>query len=92
MDLLSIPAMLGTASVLEFGATKYEDRNWEQGIAMSKIYGSTLRHLMKWFAGMDKDEESGLYHLHHAGCDVMFLQHFNADPDKYARFDDRPTS
>jgi hypothetical protein len=29
-DLLSIPALLGTADVLTMGTQKYGDRNWEK--------------------------------------------------------------
>jgi hypothetical protein len=74
MDLLPREALIGTAEVLGFGAQKYADHNWRKGFAWSRIYGAALRHLTAWFAGEDLDPESGLSHLDHAACCVMFLQ------------------
>lgn len=74
MDLLPQPALEGTAEVLAFGASKYADHNWRKGFAWSRIYGAALRHLTAWAEGEDLDPESGLSHLDHAACCVMFLQ------------------
>jgi len=87
-DLLSVPAMLGTASVLTFGAKKYSARNWENGIDYSRVYGALLRHMMAFWEGEDFDPETGLRHLHHAGCCIMFLQQY-AELGM-TKFDDRP--
>lgn len=87
MDLLSITALQGTADILTFGADKYGDRNWENGIAYSRVYGALLRHLTSWWAGEDLDPESGKPHLDHVGCCVMFLQEFI---HKRPEYDDRP--
>ena len=76
MELLSVPAMMGTARVLTFGAKKYADRNWENGIEYSRVYGALLRHMTAWWDGEDLDPETGLSHLHHASCCIMFLQQF----------------
>jgi len=87
-ELLPIEAMLGTAEVLTFGAEKYAPRNWEKGIAYSRVYGALLRHMMAWWAGEDKDPETGLSHLHHAGCCISFLQtYITREMNEY---DDRP--
>lgn len=74
MDLLPVEALLGTAQILTFGADKYKDRGWEVGIEYSRIYGALLRHITAWWQGEELDPESGLSHLHHAGCCIMFLQ------------------
>lgn len=76
VDLLSVPAMEGTAAVLTHGANKYGERNWEKGLAYSRCYAAVLRHLFAWWKGEDLDRESGMHHLHHAACELMFLQHF----------------
>jgi len=80
--------MLGTAEVLMLGANKYGDRNWELGIDYSRVYGAILRHLFAWFSGEDCDKETSKNHLHHASCELMFLQHFISN-DKYKKFDNR---
>lgn len=74
MELLPVEALMGTAEVLTFGAKKYEDRNWEKGIEYSRVYGALLRHMTAWWNGENVDLETGLSHLHHAGCCIAFLQ------------------
>ena len=88
LHLLSAPALFDTAAVLRFGAKKYKDRNWEEGIAYSRVFAALQRHLWKWWSGYNTDDESGLPHLSHAACCLMFLQHYRA-LDR-TDFDDRP--
>lgn len=88
MELLPVEALVGTAKVLTFGAKKYDDRNWEKGIKYSRVYGALMRHMTAWWNGEDTDEETGLSHLHHAGCCMMFLQTFVEREQE--GLDDRP--
>ena len=88
LDLLPIEALNGTAQVLGFGAKKYGDYNWSQGINYSRVYGALLRHITAWWAGEDNDPESGINHLHHVGCCIAFLQTYTERGMK--DFDDRP--
>jgi hypothetical protein len=76
MDLIPPEAMEGLASILTYGANKYEDRNWEKGINYSRVYGALLRHLTKWAKGEKIDDESGLSALDHAFCNLAFLVTF----------------
>lgn len=86
-DLLPVYPLLQVAMVLTFGAIKYGDRNWEQGIAFGRMYGAALRHLFAWWNGEDLDPESGLHHLAHAACTIlMALQYTLANRE----YDDRP--
>jgi len=87
MELLPPEAIEGTAKVLTFGAKKYEDRNWEKGIKYSRVFGALMRHMWAWWRGENLDPETGLSHLHHAGCCIMFLQTYNER--KMDEFDDR---
>lgn len=87
MHLMSVPAMHDVARVLEFGQKKYEPRNWEKGMAWSRVYAALLRHLTAWWNGEDIDPESGLPHLAHVATCAMFLQQY----EKYnPEYDDRP--
>jgi hypothetical protein len=73
MELLSREAMVQIAQVLTFGAQKYDAHNWRGGIAWSRVLGAALRHLTAFIDGEDTDPESGISHLAHAGCCIMFL-------------------
>lgn len=73
LDLLPFDALIEEARVMTLGAQKYEARNWEKGMAWSRLFGAALRHMFDWFLGQDKDPESGLHPLAHAACDIHFL-------------------
>jgi hypothetical protein len=72
--------------VLTFGSKKYGDHNWRKGFKWSRLLGAALRHLMAFLGGEDKDPESGLSHLAHAGCCVVFLLEHEV---KHKALDDR---
>lgn len=88
-DLFSVDAYMGTCSVLTFGAHKYAAWNWSKGIQYMRVYGALLRHLMAWVRCEERDPETGLSHLDHAACCLMFLQHYSKHQVMYERFDDR---
>lgn len=73
MDLLDPHFLEGVASVLTFGANKYEANNWRKGIATSRLIAASYRHLGAIQKGELIDSESGLGHVYHLGCCVMFL-------------------
>lgn len=73
VELLPYNALLEIAKVMTIGAKKYGDNNWRKGMLWSRLYGACLRHLIAWYEGQDKDEETGLLHLAHAGCCILFL-------------------
>ena len=88
MALLDRYAMEQIALVLAFGAQKYAAHNWRKGIAYSRLLDAALRHLFAFADGEDNDPESGLSHIAHAGCCIVFLLGMiNARPDQ----DDRHT-
>ena len=73
--------------VLAFGAGKYGDRNWENGMAWSRCFSAMIRHATAWWNGDGKDPETGYSHLWHAGCCIMFLIAFEM---RGIGTDDRP--
>lgn len=73
MELLPAVAIEEIAKVLTFGAVKYDSWNWAKGFKWSRLLGAALRHLFAFMRGEDKDPESGLSHLAHAGCCIVFL-------------------
>ncbi len=76
LHLLSTEALNQTAAVLKFGADKYAAHNWRKGFQWSRPMSAALRHITAFNAGEDCDPESGLSHLAHAMCCIMFLLEF----------------
>jgi hypothetical protein len=76
LNLLSTEALNQTAAVLQFGAQKYAEHNWRAGFAWSRPLAAAMRHLTAFNDGEDRDPESGLSHLAHAACCIMFLLEF----------------
>ena len=76
LHLLSTEALNQTAAVLKFGAEKYAEHNWRKGFAWSRPLAAAMRHITAFNNGEDRDPESGLSHLAHAACCIMFLLEF----------------
>ena len=73
VDLVPPEAIAELAKVLAFGAAKYGDYNWLQGMKWSRVYAAAVRHLLAWYGGEVEDPESKLSHLSHALCNIVFL-------------------
>jgi hypothetical protein len=76
--LLAPEFLDGTAQVLEFGARKYGARNWEAGMDWSRPFAALMRHMWAWWRGERADPETGMSHLWHAACCLMFLIAYEA--------------
>lgn len=87
VELLPVDALEDIGEILTFGAAKYGDRNWEKGMAWSRVFGALLRHLFAWWRGEKSDPETGKSHLAHAGCCILFLLAFER---RKTGTDDRP--
>lgn len=91
VGLLPTMPLLDIAAVLRHGATKYGRHNWRAGMAWSRVFDATLRHLLAWNEGEDCDLESGLNHLAHAACDLLFLlEYTHSCPDLDDRHQQTP--
>jgi hypothetical protein len=42
-------------------------------MAWSRCFGALMRHMTAWWEERDVDEETGMSHLWHAGCCILFL-------------------
>jgi len=82
-------AAFEVAKVLAFGAGKYAPRNWEKGIRYSRVYASALRHGHAFLSGEDYDPETGLLHMAHFACNIMFLATYSSRGMDGGSFDDR---
>lgn len=88
-DLLPTDSVRLIVKVLNFGAVKYSDRNWEKGMKYGRLYGALQRHLTAWWEGEDSDPETGISHLAHVGCCVLFLLAYEIR-GLGSKWDDRP--
>jgi hypothetical protein len=60
--------------VLEFGAKKYARENWRfVKFGETRYMAAAFRHLIAYQNNEDVDPETGLSHLAHAGCCLLFL-------------------
>jgi len=85
LPLHLIPAefLFACATVLRFGAQKYEEGNWAKGMKWSRCFSACMRHLWSWWSGAggstknfilgELDEETKYSHLWHAACCILFL-------------------
>lgn len=72
--LLPPKALQETVHVLTLGAHKYEPDNWKYvPDAQNRYFDALMRHLWAWKSGEQNDPETGLNHLSHAACNIMFI-------------------
>lgn len=76
MSLLSSIALVEVSKVMTFGKKKYSAHNWRGGFAWSRPLAAAMRHLVAFIGGEDVDPETGLSHLAHAICCLMFVLEF----------------
>jgi hypothetical protein len=76
-DLVCPDFVEGLAKVLTHGAKKYAENNWVKcPEPFQRYYSALQRHLTAFAKGESADEETGLSHLYHAACCLMFLAFF----------------
>lgn len=95
-SLLPYDSIEEIIKVLEFGAKKYNEPgqgpdtwNWAKGAGLGKwrTLAAIFRHLTSYAKGETYDPESGLNHLAHVGCGVLFLLHYHGNPKQYGKLD-----
>ena len=88
-ELLPFELLAETNKVLQHGAAKYGILNWQkkEGFLYSRCFNALLRHMFAFWRGEDNDPETGLSHLSHAMCNLIFLM-YHFKNNKAA--DDRP--
>lgn len=74
LSLVPVRCLTQIVQVLEFGAKKYKEDNWQTvPDARRRYYDAAIRHLTAWWDGEKLDSESNMPHLAHAACCVIFL-------------------
>lgn len=88
-------ALKAVAAVLTYGAQKYEAHSWKR-VDMQRYEDAYARHILDRKGGQEFDVESGLLHLAHEACNVLFLLQDYIDKnsvvkDQFLRFNPPPT-
>lgn len=66
-------ALMLISAVLSYGAQKYEAHSWKK-VAGDRYENAKIRHQLDALADLgDNDDESGLMHLAHEACNILFL-------------------
>lgn len=55
-DLIPQEALDRWAALMYRGAEKYDDRNWEKGIPLDRMYASAMRHMVQWANGATDED------------------------------------
>lgn len=83
MWLLPFVSLYEIAKVLTFGANKYAAHSWQTvPNGEERHTNALLRHLTAIQEGEVRDEESGLLHWSHVGCNALFLIWFAVQKEK----------
>jgi hypothetical protein len=81
IDLVPPSAIIAAAQVFTYGAEKYGERKWENGIAVSRLYAAAQRHLLAYWGGEDTDDDSGLPHIDHALVNLCMIIGLREKPE-----------
>lgn len=74
VSLIDPDWLLEVSKVLTFGMEKYAKDNWKHvDNPHDRYLSAAYRHLIAYQQGWTRDDESGLSHLAHASCCLMFL-------------------
>ena len=77
-SLLPLGALQDVVKVLEFGAKKYAPDNWKYvDQAEERYWNAAMRHIVAYKLESHTDSETGLSHLAHAICCLLFLLNFD---------------
>jgi hypothetical protein len=77
-SLLPMESLEVVTKVLMFGSAKYSDHNWKiVPNARARYIDAALRHLMASVRGEENDNESGMSHIAHCICCLLFVLWFD---------------
>ena len=75
-DLIPLDALEKLAEAYKFGAAKYFEESWRNGLGWKRIYRAMIGHAISSMRGEDIDEDSGLIHLAQVAWNAFTLINF----------------
>ena len=88
-DLVPPFALSEVVRVFNYGARKYEARNWERGILWMRLFAAIMRHAWAWASGETNDTETDINHMAHVACSALMLIEYTNPKMSKENFDDR---
>lgn len=85
-SLVPFGALDEVVKVLTYGAKKYDRFNWEK-VERHRYEAAALRHISAYMQGEKFDPETGINHMAHAVCSLMFLVEFDKKDSKKDQID-----
>jgi hypothetical protein len=85
-DLIPAYPLAEVARVYTIGASKYDDRNWENGLAWGRVFRALIGHAWKWWRGQKYDAVDGQHHLSSVVWCAMALMEYEVT---HPELDDR---
>lgn len=79
LALIPKEAIWGMGDALTFGANKYGQHNFRNGLEYTALVSAAMRHLTAWVDGENIDSESGLSHLDHALASLAMLKYMEVN-------------
>lgn len=73
LDLVSPTFIEAVGKIRTFGVSKYGDSDSWAKVEPQRYMAALLRHINAYRMGEETDKESGMPHLWHAACNLMFL-------------------
>jgi len=81
-SLLPLGALQDVVKVLEFGAKKYAPDNWKYvDQAEERYWNAAMRHIIAYKLESPTDSETGLSHLAHAVCCLLYIQQLDKEEE-----------
>jgi hypothetical protein len=84
-SLVPFEALDEVVKVLTYGANKYDRFNWEK-VEDIRYQAAALRHISAYMQGEKYDPETGINHLAHAVCSLLFLTQFDLNSKKDKKY------
>lgn len=75
LHMIPEDAILGMAQAFAYGAQKYGEYNYRNGIHTTRLTDSLGRHTLAYLAGENDDPESGLPHTYHILANAAMLEY-----------------
>ena len=73
--LVHMKSLTPLVRVMEFGATKYDERNWMKPMNTTELLNSLQRHLNELMDDNEIDEESKQHHIGHIMANAMMYSY-----------------